>query len=145
MPFAPVSFWAFQTRATFWAILETFFLVPRLHFLRKWGFRVTLQKLPYLCHSGTFGAAFCAKIVSSLCTLSAYKFGDNAICARVLLGLSNEGYFLCDFWKISLGPPFALFQKMWVLGDLTKNALTCPFGHFWSRFFAQKSSPGFAL
>ena len=97
MPFAQVCFWAIQTRVTFWAIFEKFFLVLPLHFLRKWGFRVTLQKLPYLCHSGTFGAAFWAKIFSSLCTLSAYQLRDNAICARVLLGLSNEGYFQGDF------------------------------------------------
>ena len=44
-----------------------------------------------------FGAAFYAKIFSSLCTLSAYYLEDNSICARVLLGLSNEGYFLDDF------------------------------------------------
>ena len=34
---------------------------------------------------------------------------DNAICARVLMGLSNEGIFLGDLRKISLGPPLALF------------------------------------
>ena len=39
----------------------------------------------------------------------------------MLLGLSNEAYFLGDFLKISLGPPFALFHKMRVLGDLAKN------------------------
>ena len=97
MQFAPECFWAFQGRASFWTIFEKFYLVPPLHFLRKCGFRVTLQKLPYLCHSGSFGAAFCAKIFSSLCTLNAYKLEDNAICASVLLGLSNEGYFLADF------------------------------------------------
>ena len=58
---------------------------------------------------------------------------DNGICARVLLCLSNDGYFLGDFSKISLGPPFALFQKMRVLDDLAKIDVTCPFGHFWSR------------
>ena len=42
----------------------------------------------------------------------------------MLLGLSNEGYILRDFLKISLGPPFALFQKMRVLGDLAKVAIT---------------------
>ena len=61
------------------------------------------------------------------------------------LGLSNEFYFLGDFLKISLGPPFSLFQKMLVLGDLAKVALTWPFGHFWSRSFAPKSFPVFAL
>ena len=62
----------------FLVIFEKFFLVPALHFFRKCGFRVTLQKIaitrPYLCDSGTFGAAFCAKIVSSLSTLSAVSY-----------------------------------------------------------------------
>ena len=49
---------------------------------------------------------------------------DNAICARVLLGLSNDGFFLSDFSKISLGPPFALFHKMGLLGDLVRIAIT---------------------
>ena len=49
------------------------------------------------------------------------------------MGLSNEGYFLGDFLKISFSPPFALFQKMWVLGDLAKIAITWLFGLVWSR------------
>ena len=65
-----------------------------------------------------------------VCTLSAYQLEDNAICARVHLGLSNESYFLGDFRKISLGPPFSLFQKMRVLGDLSKIAITWAFGEF---------------
>ena len=63
----------------------------------------------------------------------------------MLLGRSNEGYVLGDFLKISFGPPFALFPEMRVLGDLVRIAITWPFGHFWSRFFAPKSSPVFAL
>ena len=63
----------------------------------------------------------------------------------MLLGLSNEGYFLADSLKISLGPPFALLRKMRVLRDLAKIAITWPFGNFWSRFFSPKSSPVFAL
>ena len=51
--------------------------------------------------------------------------------------LSNGGYFLGDFWNISLNPPFALFQKMRVLGYLAKIAITWPFGHFWSRCLRQ--------
>ena len=42
----------------------------------------------------------------------------------------NEGYFLGDFCKISLGAPFALFQKGRVLGDLAKIVVTWPFGQF---------------
>ena len=34
------------TRATVWAIFETFPLVPAMHFLRKCWFWVTLRKLP---------------------------------------------------------------------------------------------------
>ena len=65
--------------------------------------------------------------------------------APVHLGLSNEGCLLGDFGKISLRPPFAFFQKMRVSGDLKEIAITWPFGHFWSRFFAPKSCPVFAL
>ena len=51
----------------------------------------------------------------------------------MLLAVSKKTYFLCDFLKISLGPPFALFKKMQVLGDLVKIAITWEFGYFWSR------------
>ena len=117
----------------FWKIsLGPFFALFQK--MRVW---VTWRKLPWLGHSGTSGAALCAKILSSLCTSSAYWLEDNAICASVLLGLFREGIFLGDFWKISLGTPFALFQKMRVLGDLAKIAIPWPFGHFWSRCFPQ--------
>ena len=46
------------------------------------------------------------------------------------MGLSSEDYFLGDFLKISFGPPFVLFQKLRVLGDLAKIAITWPFGTF---------------
>ena len=48
----------------------------------------------------------------------------------MLLGLSNEGYFLGDFLRIFLRALFALFQKMRVLGDLAIIAMTCSFGQF---------------
>ena len=63
----------------------------------------------------------------------------------MLLGFSNDGYFLGVFIKISLGPPFAVFQKMRVLGDLAKIAITWPFGHSLEPLFAPKSFPVFAL
>ena len=59
--------------------------------------------------------------------------------------LSNEGSFLGDFGKISLDPPIALSQKLLVLGDLAKIAITWPFGHFWRSIFPQKSFPVLAL
>ena len=58
--------------------------------------------------------------------------------------VSSETYFLGDFLKISLGYPFALFQKMRVMGDLAKITITWPFG-FLHRFFAPKSFPVLAL
>ena len=98
--------------------------------------------MPSLGDPGTFGAAVCAKMFSSVCTLNAYKLEDNAIRASVLLGLSNEGYFLGDFLKIFLGLPFAILQKMRVLGDLAKIAITWPFGDFWSRCLRQNVLQG---
>ena len=70
---------------------------------------------------------------------------DNAIGARVLMALLSEGYLLGDFLKVSLGLTFAFFSEMRVLGDLPKIAITWPFGHFWRRLFASKSSPVFAV
>ena len=67
------------------------------------------------------------------------------MCARVLLGLLSEFYFLGDFLKISLGPPFALFQKMRVLGELAKIAITWLFGLFWSCFLRQNLVQSFCL
>ena len=82
---------------------------------------------------------------SSFCTLNAYKLEANAICASVLLGLSNEGYFSADFLKISFGPAFALLQKMRVLGNIAKIAISWPFGHCFKPLYAAKSLPVFAF
>ena len=60
-------------------------------------------------------------------------------------GLLNKGYFSGDFLKTSLAPPFALFQKLRVLGDLPKIAITWLFGLFEAAFLTPKSSPVFAL
>ena len=145
MPFAQECFWAVLARATFCSIFEKFPLVPPFHFLRKCGFWVTLRNCHNLASRALFESLFCLKIFSNFCFLSAYELEDNAICARVLLGVTNEGYFLGDFWKISLGFPFALFKKMQVLGDVAKSTITWPFGHFCSRLLAPKFSPVFAL
>ena len=53
--------------------------------------------------------------------------------------------FWAIFRKISLGLPFALFQKMRVLGDLAKIVITWPFGHSLEPLFEPKSFPVFAL
>ena len=82
---------------------------------------------------------------SSVCTLNASKLEDNAIRASVLLGVSNKGYFSADFFKIFFGPTFALLQKMQVLGNLAKIAITWPFGLCLKPLFAPKSLPVFAF
>ena len=61
------------------------------------------------------------------------------------VGLLKRGLLFGRFLKNFSWSPFALFLKMQVLGDLAIIALTWPFGHFWRRFFAPKSSPVFAL
>ena len=61
------------------------------------------------------------------------------------MGLSNEGYFLGDFCEISLVPLFALFQKMRVLGDLEKIAITWQFGHSLSRVLRQNYAQSLRL
>ena len=53
--------------------------------------------------------------------------------------------FWAIFEKVSLVPPFALFQEMRVLVDLAKIAITWPFGHSLEPLFAPKSFPVFAL
>ena len=61
------------------------------------------------------------------------------------LVLFSDGIFLGDFEKFPLVSPLHFFRKWGVLGDLAKIAITWPFGHFWSRFFAPKSSPVYVL
>ena len=96
MPFAPVCFWAFQTRATFWAIFKNFPWSPLCSFTKNAGLG-DLAKIAITWPLGHFRAALCVKIFSSLCSISGYKLEDNDIFARVLSGLSKEGYFLGDF------------------------------------------------
>ena len=145
MPFAPECSSPFEARVTFWAIFKKFLLVSPLLFFRKCGFLVTFPKIAITWpFEHLWSRCLRLKPFQSL-HFKCILIKDNAICATVLLGLLSEGIFLGDFWKISLGAPFALFQKMRVLGDLAKTAKTWPYGNFRSRFFAPKSSPVFAL
>ena len=85
---------------------------------------IELAKMARTFPFGYFWSPCLRQKFSSVRTFNAYNLEDNAICASVLLGLSNERYFLANFLNISLGPPFALFLKMRVLGDLSKFAIT---------------------
>ena len=126
-------FLPFKRRLPFGRFLKNFPWSPLCTFSENAGFGWLCQNCNNLAIRAILEQLFGIKIFSSLCRLSAYLLEHNAVCTRVLLGLLNEGYFLGDFWKFSLGPPLALFQKMRVLGDLAKLAITLPFRHFGSR------------
>ena len=126
------AFGPFKRGLVFGRFLKNFPWSPLCTFSENAGFGWPCLNCHNLAIRALLEPLVCLKIFSSLCSLSAYKLENNAICARVLLGLSNESYFLDDFWKISLRPPFALFQKMRILGDLAITAITWTFGHFWS-------------
>ena len=145
MPFAPVCFWAFQRRATFWAIFEKVPLVPLLPFFKKCGFWMTWLKIAITWPFGHFWSRCLRQNVFQYLHFKCVQLEDNAICASVLLGLSNKGYFSANFFKISFGPTFALLQKMRVLGNLAKIAITWPFGLCLKPLFAQKSLAVFAF
>ena len=107
-------------------------------------FPVIAIKVHCKCVIMTFSREFLWAFQTRATFLSAYQLEDNDMCASVRLGLLNEAYFLGDFWKISLGSPFALFQKMRVLGrcenfhNLAIRALLKP-------LFAQKTWLVFAM
>ena len=127
----------FKRGLLFGRFLKNFPWSPLCTFSENAGFGWPCLNCHNLAIRALLEPLFCPKIFSSLCTLTAYKLEDNAICLRVFLGFLSEGYFLGDFWVICLGPPFTLFQKMRVLGDLAIIAITCPFGHFWSHCLCQ--------
>ena len=133
MPFAPECFRVFQTRATFWWFLKNFPWPPFALFQKM---RV-LGDLAKIALNWPFGHFWSRLLHHNLLQSLQFKsilIGGLCHFCKVLLGLSNENYFLGDFWKICLAAPFALFQKMRVLGDFAKIAITWPFGYSWSRF-----------
>ena len=92
--------------------LKSFPWFPLCTFPENAGFGWPCQNCHNLVIRELLEPLFCFKIFSSACTLNAYYLEDNAVCASLLLGISNEAYSLGYFWKIFLGPPFALFKKM---------------------------------
>ena len=70
---------------------------------------------------------------------------DNAICARVLFCLSNEVYFLNDFWKNFPWSPLCTFSEKTgfeLPREICHNSAILA---LLERRFAPKSSPVFAL
>ena len=57
----------------------------------------------------------------------------------------KRGLLSGRFLKNFLWSPFALFEKMRVLGDLAEISMTWPFGHCLEPLFALKYSPVFTL
>ena len=145
MPFVPGFFWAFQGRATFWAIFEKFLLVPVCTFLENAGFGWPCKNCHNLAIRALLEPVFCPIIFSSLCPISGYKLEDNDICARVLLAFWTEGYFLGDFLKIFLGPPFALFSENAGFGWPCENWHNLAILAVLELLFAPKSFAVFAL
>ena len=141
MPFAQVSFWAFQRRSNFWKI----FLGPPVLFLQKMRVLNDLAKIPITLPFGNFWSRCLNQNILPSLHFKCVLLRGKCHLRQCAFGPFKRGLIFERFLKISLGPPFALFQKMRVLGDLAKIALTWPFGHFWSRFFATKYCPVFAL
>ena len=56
MPFAPEWFWAFQTKATFWAIFEKFYLGPPFSLFQKMRVLGHLVKIAMTWPFGHFGS-----------------------------------------------------------------------------------------
>ena len=144
MPFATVCFWAFSARASFWASFEKFPLVPLCTFSENAGFGRPCQNCHNLVVRELVEALFCPKIFFSLGPLSAYYLEDNAICASVLLGVSNEVYFLEDFWKIFLGPPRFFFLENAGFEWLRENCHNLAIRELLEPLFKPKCSPVFA-
>ena len=144
MPFASEFFWALKGRATFWAIFEKFLLVPPLHFFRKCGFWVTLQNLPWLGHSGSFGSAFCAKIFSSLITFTAFQLEYDVICASAV-GPFKRGLLFRRFLKNLSWSPLFTFSENAGFGWPCDNYHNLPIRTLLELLCMPKSSPVFAL
>ena len=145
MPFAQECFWAFQRRSNFWKIFEKFSLVPPFFFFQKMRVLNDLAKIPITWPFGNFWSSCLRKNVLPSLHFKCVLLRGKCHLRQCAFGPFKRGLIFGRFLKISLGPPFALFQKMRVLGDLAKIALTWPFGQFWSRFFDTKYSPVFAL
>ena len=108
MPFAPECFWAFQARATFWAIFEKFLLVPLLYFFRKcwfWAIRALLEPFSAPKYSPVFALEVHTNYSRKPFALECFW----AFQARATF------WAIFDFF---FGPPFVLVEKMPVLGDL---------------------------
>ena len=146
MPFAPECFWAFETRATFWAIFWKIFLAPPFAlFSEKAGFGWPCLN----CDNWAIRALldpFSAPESSPVFSLEVHtNYSRKPFAFRVLLGLSREGYFLGDFWKISLGPPFVLFQKSAGFGWPCQNCHNLAIRALLEPLFAPKCFPVFAV
>ena len=120
-----------------WSIFCTFF--------ENAGFGWPCKNCHNLASRALLEPLFCPKIFSSLCRLSACWLEDNAICARVLLGLSNEGYFLGDFCKIFMGAPLCTFSENAGFGWPCLNCHNGAIRAILEPFFAPKFFPVFAL
>ena len=131
MPFAPECSWPFEARATLWPIFEKFRLVPPAGF--GWAFDN--------CHNLAIRALLkplLAPKSSPVLALWVHNIYRIILFAQECFSAYQTRFtFWTIFEKFLLVSPFGLFQKMRVLNDLAKIAITWPFGHVWSRCLRQ--------
>ena len=138
MPFSPEFFWAYQTKATFWATFEKFPLVLRFSFSENAGFGWGCENCHNLDIPELLEPLFPPKPFPVFLIYVHTNSRIMPFAPEWFWAFQTRATFLGDFWKISIGPSFALFEIMRVLCDLAKISLTWPFGHFCSRCFRQE-------
>ena len=145
MTFSPECSWPFEARGTFWAIFEKFPLVRPLHFFRKCGFWVTLQKLPSLGHSGIFGAAFLPQNLLQSLPLKCILIRGSCHLRQCAFGPFKRGLLFGRFLKNFSWSPLCTFSEKAGLGWRCENCHNLVIRDVLELLFVPNSSSVFAL
>ena len=137
MPFAPVSFWAFQTRATFWWFLKNFSWSPLCTFSENAGLGWPCKN----CHTSAIRALLePPSALKSSPVFARYVHTSSGImpfAPECFWAFQTKATFRAMFEKFPLVPPLHSFRKFGFWVTLQKIAITQPSGHFWSRCLRQ--------
>ena len=145
MPFAPECFWAFQTRATFWAIFLKNALVPPVALIQKMRVLRDLAKIAITWPFGHFWNCclrqnlFQSLHFKSTLTRGYYDFRQSAF------GRFKRGLLFGRFLKHFPRSPVSTFSENAALGWPSKNCHTSSIRALLEPPSAPKSSPIFAL
>ena len=145
MPFASECFWAFQTRATFWAIFEKFPLVPSLYFFYKMRVLGDLGKIAITWPFPHFWSRCLRQNLLQLFHFKRILNTGECLLHQSAIEPFKQAHLFWRLLKNFFWSPLCSFSENEGLGVLAKIAITWPFGQFWSRVFARKSSPVFAF